>query len=275
MSYDILKFRTNRIDAEERISAQIEKGQQLLIKIDGEADIDTLDSAHDLWDSFNGALLETLFSAPRLAMRYRSSILGYVPMWGISYQYLRARLKNKLTVLESIRQELPLYEEQTSHYRYAEDRAREIDGGRKIFLVHGQDGEMKQNVARFLETIDVELVILEEPASKGNTLIEKLEEHALVPFAIVLLSPDDVGGLSSSKIELKRRARQNVIFELGYFIGKLGRARTCVVHKGEVDIPTDFAGVVYVPYDRGGGWKLRLVKELEAAGFEIDRNKMN
>jgi predicted nucleotide-binding protein len=93
-----------------------------------------------------------------------------------------------------------------------------------------------------------------------------------VGFAVVLLTPDDVGR-SVKEEQLKPRARQNVLLELGYFISHLGRAKVCALKRGEVDIPSDFAGVVWEKMDDGNGWKLSLARELKAAGHDVDLNK--
>jgi len=127
-------------------------------------------------------------------------------------------------------------------------------------------------MARFLERIGFEAVILHEQASGNRTVIEKIEAHSDVGFAVVLLTPDDVGGEIGG--EGQPRARQNVILELGYFVGKLGRSRVAVFRKGDVEVPSDFGGVVYVPLDGGGAWKQALASELQEAGFEIDWNKI-
>lgn len=143
---------------------------------------------------------------------------------------------------------------------------------RKIFVVHGHDEAMLHEVARFVERIGFEPVILKEQASLGRTIIEKIEANSDVGFAIVLLSPDDVGGKVGA--EQKPRARQNVLLELGYFMGILGRSRVCTLAAGGgMEIPTDFAGVVWQAYDAGGWWKTALAKELEAH-YEIDWNKV-
>lgn len=142
----------------------------------------------------------------------------------------------------------------------------------KVFVVHGHDKGEREGVARFLEGIDLEPIILLEQANSGKTIIEKFEAHAAtVSFAVILLTPDDLTGASGADQE--ERARQNVIYELGYFTGKLGRGRVCLLRKGKVDMPSDLAGVVYTELDAADGWKLKLVKELKAAGFYIDANK--
>jgi hypothetical protein len=143
---------------------------------------------------------------------------------------------------------------------------------RKAFLVHGHDDAVREAVARFMEQLGFEVIILHEQANEGRTVIEKIEKHGDVGFAVVLLTPDDEGCEKGGSP--KPRARQNVFLELGYFIGKLGRNRVCALKRGEVEIPSDFHGVVYEAFDSGNGWKLALARELEAAGFEIDRTRI-
>lgn len=143
---------------------------------------------------------------------------------------------------------------------------------RRIFIVHGHDEGARESVARYLEKIGFEPVILHEQANKGRTVIEKVEANSDVSFAVVLLTPDDEGRKLGGPMEL--RARQNVLLELGYFIGKLGRANVCAIKKNEVAIPSDFAGVVWENMDQTGAWKQALARELQAAGHEIDWNSV-
>uniref|UniRef100_UPI003BEED3A3 TIR domain-containing protein n=1 Tax=Burkholderia arboris TaxID=488730 RepID=UPI003BEED3A3 len=142
----------------------------------------------------------------------------------------------------------------------------------RVFVVHGHDGEARELVASFLRKLGFDPVILHEQANRGGTVIEKIEAQSDVKFAVVLLTPDDVGR-SVKEDELKPRARQNVLLELGYFIGKLGRDKVCALKRGTVDIPSDFAGVVWENMDDGGGWRLALARELKAAGHAVDLNK--
>lgn len=148
--------------------------------------------------------------------------------------------------------------------------ARTGPAARKIFIVHGHDEGAREAVARYIERLKFEPIILHEQASRGRTVIEKIEAHSDVGFAVVLLTPDDFGG---GKGEQPRdRARQNVLLELGYFVGKLGRSRVCALKRGEIEVPSDFGGVVYVTFDESGGWRETLGRELQASGFEIDWN---
>jgi predicted nucleotide-binding protein len=141
----------------------------------------------------------------------------------------------------------------------------------RVFLVHGRDNEKKQTVARFVEKLGLEIIILHEQSNRGLTIIEKFEENSDVGYAIVLLTPDDVGRLIDGDSE-RPRARQNVVFELGYFIGKIGRDRVCAIVDGDVELPSDSDGIVYVGYDHKDGWKLLLAKELREAGMNVDMN---
>lgn len=143
-----------------------------------------------------------------------------------------------------------------------------------VFLVHGHDEGAKHAVARFLEQLGVTPVILQEQINGGLTVIEKFETFAdRAGFAVVLMTPDDLGYAVGKEESKKHRPRQNVVLELGYFSAKLGRAKTLVLTKGDVEMPSDVIGLVYEPMDRGEGWKIRLARELLASGFEIDMNK--
>jgi predicted nucleotide-binding protein len=141
---------------------------------------------------------------------------------------------------------------------------------RKVFLVHGHAEEPKQTVAAFLRSLGLEVVILHEQANQGRTIIEKFEEYSAVGYAVVLLTPDDVGASADQPEKGQRRARQNVIWELGFFSAKLGRKGVCALYVAGVELPSDYQGVLYVPYEEGGAWRSKLVTELSAAGIEVD-----
>jgi len=143
-----------------------------------------------------------------------------------------------------------------------------------VFVVHGRDESAKHSIARFLEQIGLSPIILHEQPDKGRTIIQKFEDHTDVVFAVVLLTPDDEGRLWGSSGGLSLRARQNVILELGYFIGKLGRARVCALKGDGVEEPSDLHGVLYIPLDSGDAWRLTLARELKAAGLNVDMNKV-
>jgi len=144
---------------------------------------------------------------------------------------------------------------------------------RDVFLIHGRDDDSKETVARFLGRLELNPIILHEQPNRGQTIIEKFEAHSDVSFAVALLTPDDLGGPESSR-NFSQRARQNVILELGYFIGRLGRARVCALHVEGVELPSDIHGVLYVPFDAGGAWRWKLASEIRAAGVDVDMNRI-
>lgn len=143
----------------------------------------------------------------------------------------------------------------------------------RVFIVHGHDKEAKEAVARLLATLGLDPIILNEQPNMGRTIIEKFEAEGQVGFAVVLLTPDDFGK-SKDDTDLRPRARQNVILELGYFVGTLGRRNVCALVRGKLDLPSDFAGVVYENFDDGGAWKFVLGRELRAAGYSVDLNRI-
>jgi len=119
-------------------------------------------------------------------------------------------------------------------------------------------------------------IILHERPNEGRTIIEKFEKNADVQFAIVLLSPDDMAyAKGGTPADARARARQNVVLELGYFVGKLGRARVFALKRDtDIELPNDISGVVYTSYDSQGHWQFELVRELKAVGYAVDANAL-
>lgn len=179
---------------------------------------------------------------------------------------LQAQLSRLHTLIELLTTEIEL------HGDIPELQAQVPLSSHRMFLVHGHDESVLHETARFLEKLDQEVIVLREQPNKGRTIIEKFEDYADVGFAVVLLTGDDIGG-SKDASDQKPRARQNVIFEMGYFIGRLGRDRVCVLYGSGVEIPSDYTGVLYQELDSKGSWRLELAKELKAAGYDIDMNK--
>lgn len=166
--------------------------------------------------------------------------------------------------------ELPLKEK---YFSNVNEKSQEKVGPKinnnSIFIVHGHDNEVKQTIARFVEKMGFKAIILHEQANKGKHLLQKLHDNSEVGYAIVLLTPDDEGKSNKEK-DYKARARQNVIFELGYFIAALGDARVCAIHKPSVEIPTDYKGIAFIEYDERGAWRMEIQRELKSLGYVID-----
>lgn len=141
----------------------------------------------------------------------------------------------------------------------------------KVFIVHGHDGELKEKVARRLDQQGIEAIILSEQVNRGRTIIEKLEAYSDVNVAIILFTQDDLGVAKEEKGNEKYRARQNVVFEAGYFMGYLGRENIIMIADENVEIPGDLSGMVYTTRD---SWEFEMLKELNAAGMKVNMNKL-
>ena len=143
----------------------------------------------------------------------------------------------------------------------------------KVFIVHGHDDSMKNDVARFIEKLDLEAIILHEQANTGLTIIEKIEKYSDVGYAIVLYSPCDVGAENTKDAKPRLRARQNVVFEHGYVIGKIGRNNVSALVKDNIETPGDVGGVIYINYSEKN-WQFVIANELKTVGYNVDLNKL-
>lgn len=158
-----------------------------------------------------------------------------------------------------------------------ETTKKNMNANNNVFIVHGHDDAMKEAVARMIEKLGLTAIVLHEKPNQGKTIIEKFTEYADVGFAIVLLSPDDVATSKHDPVEKKSyRARQNAIFELGFFIGRLGRERVISLYRQTdgFELPSDYSGVVFIPFDDYNRWKFDIIRELKASGYKLDANKL-
>ena len=264
--------------ARNSLLGQVEKGKELLkIEIKNKLDLDQALSAYNTWNDYNHELLRRIVDNDDLVNSYhRQWAIGYLgdaPFSAYVNEYYED-VNYCIQKLESILHRLDLIPESTTISGLNKNNKYQENVGNKIFIVHGHDEESKLAVARCIERLSLVPIILHEQPNQGRTIIEKFEDYAGVSFAIILLTPDDVG---ASKINIKKlspRARQNVILELGFFIGKLGRNKVCALHKGDLELPSDISGVIWEPLDEGGAWMLKIGKEMKAAGLDIDLNKL-
>jgi predicted nucleotide-binding protein len=227
------------------------------------------------WSEFNSTFLNTAFTTDAIAREYDAAAFGMSLNSGDTgtLKLFAEGVEQQIQKLESIVERLDLYAEPPAVVVEARAAMPIEHREQKVFVVHGHDEGAREGVARFLEKIGLKAIILREQPNRGRTIIEKFVDYAReVGFAVVLLTPDDLGGTTATEVQLSR-ARQNVIFELGYFVGSLGRGRACLLRKGEVEIPSDLYGVVYTDMDSADGWKIALARELKDAGFEFDASK--
>lgn len=266
-----------REKARGKIQDRIDEGQQLRdLPIRSEAELEEAEAEYSNWSSYNSTLLSRLFDSSSIANRYRSGIFFsrggpiHPSLEGEIGRY-RKDVTDKINRLKGVLEELELIPEQISNSTAISSQEQTDARGNGVFIVHGHDTEAKNGVARFVENLGLEATILDEKPGGGRTIIEKFEDHASnAGFAIVLLTPDDVGAAKDKRDDLKPRARQNVIFEMGYFVKGLGRGRVCAMSTEEVELPSDLAGVEYIHLDSNGGWKWKLVSEIKAAGLPVE-----
>ena len=203
--------------------------------------------------------------------------LGMSSIYTLGSEFQEAYVKgleSSEAILESMIEEIEEYWDGDERRTGVPDvTTKRPNDSRKVFVVHGHDETAREEIARFLEKLGLRPVILHEQPNKGRTIIEKFESYTDVGFAAVLLTPDDTGASAGNRDDPAPRARQNVILELGFFLGKLGRERVCALVKGEVETPSDYDGVVYTKLDDEDGWRWKLIRELRAAGYDIDANR--
>lgn len=185
--------------------------------------------------------------------------------------------KTKSTLLLALRTALKAVEEDI----FGELRSNKSKGGspalsNKVFVVHGHDQSLKTDVEQFIHQIGLEPIVLHRQPDKGRTLIEKFEQNSDVGYAFILLTPDEIAytvdqeTLPDPSRKKEKRSRPNVIFEFGYFAGKLGRDRVCCLYKEGVDLPSDLDGLVYKKIDGSiESQGIAIVRELKAAGYKI------
>lgn len=273
-----LRLRIPTEEARKRLAERIKVGSDLKAKsIQSKEQLKELKNEYYKWSDYNTELLRQIFTSPELSDEYSRNVgiffVGGDTSLGEEVRDFYSDIDSKLHRLESISERLELIplSEEIKGKLDVKSTENEISNHR-VFIVHGHDELARETVARFLEKLHTEVVILHEQVSHGMTIIEKLEKYADVGFAVVLLTPDDEGRKAAEGEIVKPRARQNVILELGYFVGRLGRKRVLALHSGALELPSDYLGVVFVSLDPGGGWRLTLAKELKNAGFQIDMN---
>ena len=283
-------LRVSKKEARQKLEARIEKGQRLhdlpLLSYD-ELNKARMDA--NKWSQYNTHLLRRLFDSVAPINEYTGfhyqhysdyAYSAHMPSLQDEVLEYRTNLAESIDSLEGIHERVELYDESLNESQRTSDNENSSDSppptfGDEVFIVHGHDDEAKVTVARFVENLGIEATILHEQANRGQTIPEKFEEHAgEAGFAIILLTPDDIGASKDESDKLKPRARQNVVLELGYFWGRLGRGRVCVLHKGGVELPSDMQGLLYVPMNSSDGWQLKLAREMNQAGLPVDPQKL-
>lgn len=258
---------------------RIEIGQSLYDKIISTVEqLEAHSEEYYKWDSYNSELLKNTFNNESNSYKISYDHVNFSIFGGGSHPEerlirLKQDIKNKVANLQDLLERVDLLKSEVETTVLTKDATQEAYTGPEVFIVHGHNTDVLNSVARTVERLGLKPIILHEQPNAGKTLIEKFEEHSNVGFSIILLTDDDEGK-AKTQIELNKRARQNVILELGYFIGKLGRPRVLPLYSAGVELPSDIYGLVYVPIDGSGNWKFAIVKELKAAGYAVDANNI-
>ncbi|MGJ8762332.1 MAG: TIR domain-containing protein [Polaribacter sp.] len=262
------------------IEDRIDEGESILkVNIHTVEDFNKLKSDYSSWHDYNLELLKQSFNNPENEYRedydntseWSGMFLGGRQSPAEQLKAFAEKFTAKIDTLKKLEQKLPLLKSTEVDVEHKEEIISEVNMS-QVFIVHGHDDLAKVETARFIEKLGFEPIILHEQASSGQTIIEKIESYSNVGFGIVLYTACDIGAKKGEEANLKSRARQNVVFEHGYLIGKIGRKNVSALVKGNVETPNDISGVVYISMD--SDWKLDLAKELRESGYSVDMNRV-
>ncbi|QXJ22790.1 nucleotide-binding protein [Actinomadura graeca] len=276
-----VRLKVNLEKFRNQIQSQKLKGTQILTAVhEGRDNITPARNKFLTWDEFNTTLLKNAFEVHGSLTISPENEYGQHDLDILNLKFgtpsedaevaelLKRIIEEKLRTLDSINDRVELWAEVSPEPSLA-------SGGNEIFLVHGRDHATRETIRGFLgRATEREIIVLDETAGKGADILGKLLTQASrAAFAVVLLPGDDKGCLASSD-DLKPRARQNVILELGLFIGLLGREKVTCVYQEGVELPSDYLGVSYVALDNNRGWQIDLVRELRTAGIDASIDKL-
>lgn len=245
--------------------------ERQMYQIDGLLQLRYNDPEVRKWDNMTEQILIKTFGKPNdnlsdfLGTRHRS---GFVPSdeYGLQEEF-KEDLERCRKLLEGFIEQLDIFSEPEETIK---EKTKEASMSKKIFIVHGHDTQAQSELTLILSRLGFEPIILHEQANEGMTVIEKLEKHSDVGYAFIILTPDDVGAKVDQKENLQHRARQNVVFEFGLFVGKLGRKKVCALYKADIELPSDLHGLLYLPFQSSvNEIQLDIVKELRAAGYNV------
>lgn len=278
-----MELAVSRDNAKQRLQDRINQGMELKQRQVGTREaLDEFSNSYGKWDRFNSELLRRIFTTDEAAKEYDYWGVGIIslrePALGERIADVYKDIDKKTHRLDSIVERLELIPLSSQLAPTEPVRLSSIlPKTKKVFVVHGHDEIAKTGLEVFLHEIGLEPIVLHRQADVGLTVIEKFEKHSDVGYAFILLTPDEVAYLASdeTKADAERkkelRARPNVIFEFGYFIGKLGRSKVCCLYTGAVSLPSDVNGMIYKRYDKSiEEVAYSVIKDLKASGYEVD-----
>lgn len=280
----LLELSTSREETRSKLQARIEKGLELKQRrVETEEAFVSLSKDYSKWNAFNSELLKRAFTTDELAKEYDfwgiASFSMTEPSLGEKIADVYKSVDSKIHRLDSIIERLELIPLSVASESAAVPVGEALPiqvRTKRVFVVHGRDEVAKTNLEVFLREVGLEPVVLHRQADEGMTIIEKFEKHSDVGYAFILLTPDEVAYLAAEEIKPDEerskefRARPNVIFEFGYFVGKLGRSRVCCLYTGDVSLPSDVSGMIYKRYERNvEEVAYSVIKDLKASGYTL------
>jgi len=271
----------SRQEAERLLVTQITKGQEIAGQlINTRDDLKKADADYQQWSALNAQLLKQLFTTDEQHRSYAGIGGGFIgggrPTLAAEIEDFREKVQEKVQRLKNIEGQLNVIPEPADGSISAiraesSSNHRAATVSNKVFVVHGHDQLARASVDAFLRKVKLEPVILSEQAPVGMTIFEALEHYGDCQFAVVLFTPDDVGGTRDMPPDhFKPRARQNVVLEYGYFAARLGRPNVCALVKTDVERPSDMDGLLYIAMDEQDGWQLRLARAMSQQGLPVD-----
>lgn len=269
-------------EAKTKLQERIAKGLELKKKqVISQETFDLLRNEFYKWEAFNTELLKRIFTTSEPSDEYSFYGISFgADSLGEMIADLFKDIDGKIHRIDSIIDRLELIPvTRTAAVTEApiiRGAAASSRVSNKVFVVHGHDEVAKTNLEVFLHENKLEPIVLHRQADEGMTIIEKFEKHGDVGYAFILLTPDEIAYLAADekKPDAERRkefrARPNVIFEFGYFVGRLGRARVCCLYSGDVTVPSDLSGMVYKRYDKSiEEVAYPILKDLRASGYSV------
>lgn len=280
-----LELKVSRDEARQQLEDRMQKGRELRGRqVADPVQYEALGNDYEKWNKFNQQLLKNLFTTDEIESEYSHWSAMFISTQPKSLgQKIADRyddIEEKVHRLDSIAERLeiiPLTNAAEATAIQSPSRYQSsAQSSKKVFIVHGRDEVAKTSLEVFAIENGLEPVVLHRQADEGMTIIEKFEKHSDVGYAFILLTPDEVAYLAAEEAkpdgERKKefRARPNVIFEFGYFVGKLGRSKVCCLYTGGVSLPSDVSGMIYKAYNQSieeVGYS--IIKDLKAAGFKL------
>lgn len=239
-------------------------------------EIGNFEKEYKKWSSYNNELLKQSFDIPENEYQQeynQTGILFWTGAEDVMKEY-HDSINRKITFLEEMIERVSLLPKAESSKDNTNESHQAQIKSNKVFIVHGHDGEAREETENLVRQLGLEPVVLFKKPNKGDTIIEKLfRESKDAAFAIVLYTKCDEGK-AVEESDLKPRARQNVVFEHGLMCGLLGRDKVVALVEQDIEVPGDLNGVVYIPLDANKRWHFDVVKEMKAAGLDIDLNKL-